>query len=217
MSAGTKPNEPPRAMIQLYGVGEAKKVDARCRELDPFFGEWVAKEIYDTLWELPPLNFLDKSLVTIISLIVLEREEQLQIHLRGFLHQGKTPDHVVNILNHMSELGYITSAEKSLNILKGVSEERGYPLIPSSMPFLEEPLSAREVALIKLSVCIAKGNPVKTKTCLIELSKNGLLTEEEQRGVMRHQMTYCGCPCSMNGFALLKEIAAELKGRGDCR
>lgn len=203
----------PRTMLELYGEQEAIKVLDRCYEVDDFFGAWVSEQIYGVLWELPPLNLLDKSLVTVISLIVLGKEEQLEIHLKGIFNLGKNTYFILNSLSYLRECGYLNASDKILEVLKRATNQTDEPQkiesVNNATLLNKMPLSSRDAALIKLSALVAIGDNEKTKDFIKELLLENTLSTEEIRAVFRHQMTYCGCPCTMNGFSLLNQAQIE--------
>lgn len=188
-------------MDKLYGEETATAVYDRCQELGENFNTLVQEYVYDIFWARPGLSLKEKSLVTIISLITLNKVEQLRIHVKGFLHQGGTGEDIRNIINHMEHSGYIASSHNVLNHLNAV--------IPSHQEQTysnKKSLSAKDIALIDLSSHIALGNNQKTEACIRKLLKQQLLSKDNIENTMLHQIIYCGFPCAMNGHAVLKNI-----------
>lgn len=144
-------------MSQLYGAA-ADQVNQRCYDLDPVFGEFVQRVVYDQLWALPPLSLREKSLVTIISLALLGKEEQLEIHIKGFLKSAGTVDELLSLFDTMVEKKLLASADGVLLSLKKVLKS-------------DEPLSGDRkdklpnstLAIIDLVACVALGREEKTK------------------------------------------------------
>lgn len=202
------------ALITLYGEEEAVKVAARCYEVDAFFGQWVNEQIYGVLWELPPLNFYEKSLITVIALIVLGREEQLQIHLKGLLNLGKSPIFILQLVNVLLENKYIINSDNAINSLASITKLK-HPLPEAlrdsnlSAASSEDTLSSRELSFIKLSVFIAKADKEELNNIIETYLSSKILSEEEIRGVCRHLMTYCGCPPVMQTLGILTNISSN--------
>lgn len=200
------------ALITLYGEEEAVKVAARCYEVDAFFGQWVNEQIYGVLWELPPLNFYEKSLITVIALIVLGREEQLQIHLKGLLNLGKDTAFIFQLINFLLENEYIINADNAINSLTYITKQN-HPVpvalseLNSSTSSSENKFSSRELSFIKLSVLIAKTDKEELNNIIETYLSSKMLSEEEIRGVCRHLMTYCGCPPVMQTLGILTNIS----------
>lgn len=189
-------------MIQLYGAEEAKKVYDRCQAVDPWFNGYVQETIYNTIWALPPLTFIQKSLATVVTLATLKKEEQLQIHLKGFYFLGGTQEDLKNIFQFMLDRKYIASIDPLLFILKSVSHQS------QSLSQEKFIMDEKNKVIIDLTSLAVLGNNDHTKKYL-EIIINRTLSEEEIRGVLRHIMIYYGCPCAMNGLALLTAIINE--------
>ena len=107
-----------KMMTAVYGAGADQQVYDRCQELDPIFNDFVQNVIYDWLWALPPLSLADKSLITVVSLLALEKAEQLKIHLCGMLHLKKSSEYVESLINHMHTTGYMDNKVTALEQLK---------------------------------------------------------------------------------------------------
>jgi alkylhydroperoxidase/carboxymuconolactone decarboxylase family protein YurZ len=188
----------------LYGEEEAQKVSARCHDIDPWFNHYVQTFVYDILWNLPPLSLLEKSMTTLVALTTLNKEEQLTIHLKGFLHVGGTVKQFLDILNYMQNSQYISSVDPALAILEnGVTSEE---VIWTPTTQNNSLLTDRYRALIDVGCIATLGNNNITKSCFSNILENKLLSKEDIGGVLRHIMVYTGCPCTMNGFAVLNEI-----------
>lgn len=184
-------------MTELYGEEESDIVYQRCEELSAGFNQLVQEVVYDIFWKRPGISLIEKSLVTILSLIYFNKEEQLRIHLKGFFNLGGSSDAISEMLHYMVSSGYIASARDGLAILKEASGKKSFD---------QKTLSSREVAMIDLIAHIAKGNQSETKTCLTNLLENKTLSREDIENILLHQVIYCGFPCAMNGFAVLKLI-----------
>ena len=90
------------------------------REDDPFF-DVSLEHLFGEIWSRPGLAIRDRSLVTIAALMVLGREKQFALHLRGALSVGITPKEIEEMIVHLAYYGgYPVAAsarEIALNIL----------------------------------------------------------------------------------------------------
>ncbi len=196
---------PISAMVStLYGEEEAQKVSARCHDIDPWFNHYVQTFVYDVLWQLPPLSLLEKSMTTLIALTTLNKEEQLTIHLKGFFHVGGTVKQFLDILNYMQNSQYIRNVDPALTILKsGITTEE---IVWAPTTENSSLLTSRDRALIDVGCVATLGDNSATQLRFSTILENNLLSKEDIGGVLRHIMVYTGCPCTMNGFAVLNEI-----------
>jgi len=207
-------NNPPKTMLDLYGSEEAQKVIKRCYEVNHVFGEWVCDKIYRELWELPPLTLFEKSLITIISLIVLKKEEQLEIHLKGLINLGRNIHFISLIINFLRDNDFIDNSQfEMVNNLLNANLEQKTTSEPNMKVFGHQRLlSSREKIMIRLASYVAIGELKNIENSIKEILDKDLLTtvdnssEQYICGIFLHQMTYCGCPCTMNAFAVLNNV-----------
>lgn len=194
-------------MDLLYGQELAATVYDRCQELNPHFNKLVQGYVYDTFWARPGLDIKEKSLVTVISLLTLKKAEQLQIHLKGFCHLDQKPDRMLQILEYMATAGYATAADVAI-AAKSISMDFTPPCSPPKALLTKPPLTSllpRHKKIIDLSVCVAVGDLDKLAKCIHQLLDEKALSKGDIENIMIHQIVYCGFPCAMNGFAVLKK------------
>lgn len=192
-----------KMMNLLYGEAEAKRVYDRCEEVDPWFNQYVQQFIYDVIWTLEPLSLPEKSMVTVVCLATLGKKEQLHIHLKGCFNLGCNKEQINNLFDYLLQQGYITSTAASLRVLAETQ------LISQIVPEASSDsfkLSARNKALVDVACHAALGNNDTTKKCFEKILRSEILPQEYISGTLRQIMPYAGCPCTMTGFALLKEI-----------
>ncbi|MEK7234812.1 MAG: carboxymuconolactone decarboxylase family protein [Elusimicrobiota bacterium] len=207
-----------RMMQELYGPEVAKQVYNRLQELDPELNDIIQKIAYDFFWARPGLNTRDKSLVTVVSLVVLGKEEQTRIHINGFLNAGGDPEALIHVLVQLSGITPPDSVRNGAKALADVLKMRGYlePQIDSLSALLEkglngasvdaiwrqEGLSSRDKNLVQVSASAAIGSPEVSRAAIVQFLNCGG-TREDIRSVLIHQIVYCGFPTAMNGFAAL--------------
>lgn len=187
----------------IYGEERAKKVKLQYNELSARLGELVEQVVYDTFWARAGLSFKDKSIITIISLIALNKKEQLQLHFDSYINLGGTFDHMAQCLARMAACEHVDSVNyhSSLSEFMGKAEFKSLNILNGSTV-----LAARDKAIVDLTICIALGNQLETKNCLLELIESNPVSIDEIGNIMLHQIMYCGFPCAMNGFAVLRGV-----------
>lgn len=199
------PTKQSEMMDKLYGKELAAKVYARCEGLDPEFNELVQDYVYEKFWARPGLKLIEKSLVTVISLIILNKAEQLEVHLKGFFHQGGHASDIEKLLKYFVDLKYMASVSSAAAILNKVSAEYKETSSAIAMP-LSFDEGGRTKSIIDLAVHIALGDNEKTERCMRDLLVKKILSEKDMGNIMLHQIVYCGFPCAMNGYAVLQNI-----------
>lgn len=204
-------------MVELYGEKVAKKVFDRCESLGEGLNREIQEIAYNYFWSLPGLSIKEKSLVTIVSLITLEKEEQIKIHINGFINSGGTLGELVRLLSALSGSIEKEKILSSFSILQVALLENGFTKDDlslaekkltglmsniSSHPVMEE---NRDVAMGKVAHAVAKGVKKEIVDAIHSfVPKFG--TVEDVEHTMIHQIVYCGFPTAMNGHAALKDF-----------
>ena len=93
-------------------IGNASPLDAR-------FQEWLTRSAWGSVWSDPTLDRRSRSLVTIAILAAL-RSDELEIHLRGALNNGATPEEVAEVLMHVGVYAGIPAANTAFRVAKRV-------------------------------------------------------------------------------------------------
>jgi len=77
----------------------------------------VQEYVYDVIWAMPGIALKEKSLITVVSLIVSNRAEQLKVHLWGLFHQGCVSNDITNILSYTLKSHYAKTTDDAVKIL----------------------------------------------------------------------------------------------------
>lgn len=221
--------KPPKSklMDQLYGPKVADAVYNRLQQLDPELNEVIQRIAYDHFWARPGLNTRDKSLITVTSLIALGKEEQIRIHINGFLGAQGTISELKGMLIQLAISVGPDSARNGLVGLKDVLIERGVAsdyvaalsreleLRLNSPPLTEtwksgehsqnDDLILRDQNLIHVAAAVAIGQEYHIKEAIQKYLKDGGSLAELKNSFI-HQIVYCGFPAAMNAFAALKIV-----------
>jgi len=83
-------------------LGDAH-VDRATSARTPFSGEFddfITRYAWGEIWTRPGLARHTRSLITLAMLVALDRPEELQMHIRGALNNGVTPDEIKELLLH---------------------------------------------------------------------------------------------------------------------
>jgi 4-carboxymuconolactone decarboxylase len=71
-------------------------------EVAPKLTELTEDVVFGDIWERPGLSKRDRSLITVSTLVALNRTEQLPFHLRRALENGVTKDEIVELFTHLA-------------------------------------------------------------------------------------------------------------------
>lgn len=88
-------------MEKLYG-DYSKELKGLLDQLDPDFSEIIQEFPYEKIWSRPGLSLKERSIATISSLIAMGKEDQIEIHMKGFLNSGGTEQELKEVIVHLS-------------------------------------------------------------------------------------------------------------------
>ncbi len=100
-------NSKPSTAKRLYG------------NLAPKLVELTDEVLFGDVWERPQLSKRDRSLITITTLIALNRVEQLPFHLDKALTNGVTKEEMIEVITH---LAFYSGWPTSMSALARVKE-----------------------------------------------------------------------------------------------
>ena len=93
------------------------------RKVAPKLIEMTEKVVYGDVWERPGLSKRDRSLITVASLIAMNRGDQLKGHLERALGNGVTRDEIGEVITHMALYAGWPTAMTAGRIASQVFEE----------------------------------------------------------------------------------------------
>ena len=109
-------------MDALYG-NSADDVFEYLSDLDSTLNDLIQTFAYDKVWQLPPLQFKDKSLITVSALVALGKPEQLRLHMSAFLNCGGTLDELRAVIVHLSIYCGFPASLAAFTVLKEMLAE----------------------------------------------------------------------------------------------
>jgi alkylhydroperoxidase/carboxymuconolactone decarboxylase family protein YurZ len=91
-----------RALLRkMLGAREAERLRKSWRRMSPAFEEYVLTFLAGEIWSRPGLDLRTRSLVTIAALAALGRTNGLALNIRMALHNGATPEEIMETLLHL--------------------------------------------------------------------------------------------------------------------
>ena len=95
------------------------------RDIVPGLIDLSERVLFGEVWERPGLSKRDRSLITVATLVALNRSEQLRGHLERALHNGVTKDEVIELITHLAFYSGWPTAMSAALLAKEVFEQRG--------------------------------------------------------------------------------------------
>jgi 4-carboxymuconolactone decarboxylase len=79
--------------------------------------------LFADVWERPALSKRDRSLITVASLVALNRTEQLRFHLTRAVENGVTKDELIEAITHLAFYSGWPTAVSAVLVAKEVFTE----------------------------------------------------------------------------------------------
>jgi 4-carboxymuconolactone decarboxylase len=79
--------------------------------------------LFGDIWERPGLPKRDRSLITVATLVALNRTEQLRFHLQRALANGVTKDEIVELITHLAFYSGWPTAMSAMLVAKDVFQQ----------------------------------------------------------------------------------------------
>ena len=95
----------------------------RVRTVAPKLVELTEKVLFGDVWERPGLSKRDRSLITVATLVALNRSEQLRGHLQRALYNGVTKEEIVELITHLAFYSGWPTAMSAALLAKEVFEQ----------------------------------------------------------------------------------------------
>ena len=93
-------------------------------DIAPKLVELTEQVLFGDVWERPGLAKRDRSLITVATLVALNRTEQLRFHLQRALKNGVKKDEIVELITHLAFYSGWPTAMSAMLVAKAVFQEQ---------------------------------------------------------------------------------------------
>lgn len=116
------------AALYFKGVEDEKPFEL-WRSFDPGLARDMSLFITGTMYSRKKIAHTTRQLVTVAALTVLDRPEELKLHIQAALNVGCDPLEIAEVMFQTSVYGGVPSMNTGLKVLRTVLEEQGrWPL-----------------------------------------------------------------------------------------
>jgi 4-carboxymuconolactone decarboxylase len=92
-------------------------------DVAPKLTELTEDVLFSDIWERPGLSKRDRSLITVATLIALNRTEQLTFHLRRALENGIRKDEIIELITHLAFYSGWPAAMSAVLLAKDIFQQ----------------------------------------------------------------------------------------------
>ena len=116
------------AELYFHGVKDERPFDL-WRSFDREMAKELSLYVTGKLYAREKIPHRTRQLVTVAALTVLERSEELKLHLHAALNVGCTPQEVTEVIFQMATYGGVPAMNTALKVFRTVLQEKGlWPL-----------------------------------------------------------------------------------------
>lgn len=90
-------------------------------DIAPKLAELTDDVVFGDIWERRGLSKRDRSMITVATLVALNRTEQLSFHLNFALENGVTQEELVELITHLAFYAGWPTAVSAINLLKSLT------------------------------------------------------------------------------------------------
>ena len=105
---------------EVLGDAHVDRASAQTTEFDADFQSYIARCAWGEIWTRPGLDRRTRHLLTITTLAVLGRQEELAMHLKATSNTGVTPDQVKEALLQVAVYAGVPAANAAFQTAKRV-------------------------------------------------------------------------------------------------
>ena len=108
---------------EVLGDEHVDKAIGSTTELTADFQSFITRYAWGEIWARPGLDRKTRSCITLTALVALNRQEELEMHVRAALRNGLTPDEIREVLLHCAVYCGVPAANAAFAIAKRVLED----------------------------------------------------------------------------------------------
>ena len=92
-------------------------------DVAPKLVELTEEVLFGDIWERPGLSKRGRSLITVATLVALNRSEQLRFHLERALENGVTKNEIIELITHLAFYSGWPTAMSAVFLAKDVFKQ----------------------------------------------------------------------------------------------
>jgi 4-carboxymuconolactone decarboxylase len=112
-----------RTRREVLGDEHVDRAQARTSDFTRPFQEFISRYAWGDVWNRPGLDRRARSMITLAAVTVLGAEKELELHVRGALNNGLTPEEIAEVLLHTGIYAGVPAANSAFQIAERALEE----------------------------------------------------------------------------------------------
>jgi 4-carboxymuconolactone decarboxylase len=121
----SSPSEDPGEAVRREVLGDehVDRSKSRATEFTAPFQDFITRYAWGEVWNRPGLDRRSRSMITLAALVAVRAEGELELHVRGALRNGLTPEEIGEVLLHTAVYAGVPAANAAFAIAQRVLEE----------------------------------------------------------------------------------------------
>src|SRR6476469_7061809 len=108
---------------EVLGDEHVDRAHARATEFTAPFQDFIQRYAWGEVWNRPGLDRRQRSMITLAAVTALGAEKELELHVRGALNNGLTPEEIAEVLLHTAVYAGLPRGNAAFAIAQRVLEE----------------------------------------------------------------------------------------------
>lgn len=114
-----------RIRREVLGDAHVDRAQARTTGFSAPFQDFITRYAWGEVWARDGLDRRTRSAITLAVLTALGREGELELHVRGALRNGLSPDEIGEVILHTAVYAGLPAANAALALAQRVLTEEG--------------------------------------------------------------------------------------------
>jgi len=110
---------------EVLGTDYVENSIRNATEFDRSFQTFITESAWGGVWTRGPLDRKTKSIITLSVLVALRSDHEIELHIRGAINNGVTPEEIMALLIHASVYAGVPASVSAVRIAKRVLSEIG--------------------------------------------------------------------------------------------
>jgi len=110
---------------EVLGIDYVENSIRNATEFDRPFQTFITESAWGGVWTRGPLDRKTKSIITLSVLVALRSDHEIELHIRGAINNGVTPEEIMALLIHASVYAGVPASVSAVRIAKRVLSEIG--------------------------------------------------------------------------------------------
>jgi len=107
----------------VLGDEHVDRAQARTSDFTRPFQEFIQRYAWGEVWNRPGLDRRQRSMITLAAVTALGAEKEIELHVRGALNNGLTPEEIGEVLLHTAVYAGLPRANAAFAVAQRVLEE----------------------------------------------------------------------------------------------